>query len=231
MSTATRPPDVGTTLFLLTIRGKFKGKTLDEARQAHNGSAGLPQSIDAARALGDLSHAVYVRADEAPKDGAIEGLFLDIWNSATGLNQFFGNPQVQEGGKHTWAEFAPTLWTSVPGFAHVQLPPPRSKNERAIGLIRGTVKSMDDARKTLEASIVNGVNTARRMGLLSREYFVPAEPAKRDSKEILGMDVWTGMDGMKEFYSQHEDAAVFQIYSGKPDTSMWTRPPGDWTEW
>lgn len=231
MSTATQPPDVGTTLFLLTIRGKFNGKTVDEARQAHNTAAGSPEGVAAARALGDLSHAVYVRADAEAQGGVPEGLFIDIWNSTTGLGQFFANPQVQEGGKYIWADREPVLWVAAPGFPHVQLPPPRDKSERIVGLIRGAVKSIEDAKKTIESSMLKGINTARRMGLLSREYFVQADPSKGNPKEILGMDVWTDMEGMNEFYSKNEDPAVFQLYSGKPDTSVWKRPAGQWVEW
>jgi hypothetical protein len=231
MSTAIQPPDAGTTLFLLTIRGKFNGKTLEDARRAHNQAAGSVEGVAAARALGDLSHAVYVRADRAAADGTGEALFIDIWNSTTGLNQFFANPQVQEGGRFIWAEREPVLWMPAPGFPHVQLPPPRDKPERVVGLIRGMARSKDDARATIETSIVKGVNTARRLGLLSREYFVAADPSKRDSNEILGLDVWTDLDGMNEFYSTHEDPAVFQLYTGKPDTSIWKRPDGQWVEW
>jgi hypothetical protein len=231
MSTVISPPDVGTTFTLLTIRGTFNAKTIEEARRAHNQAAGSDEGVAAARALGDLSHAVYVRADEQSKDGALEGLFIDIWNSGTGLSQFFANPQVQQGASYIWATRDPMLWVSAPGFPEFQLPPPRGKSERHVGLIRGTVKSMDDAKRTIEASVLKGMNTARLLGQLSREYFVPADPSKRDSQEILGMDVWTDLKGMNEFYSANEDPAVFQIYRGKPATSVWSRPEGQWVEW
>jgi hypothetical protein len=230
MSTATHPPDVGTTLFLLTIRGKFNGKTLEDARQAHNMAAGSPEGVAAARALGDLSHAVYVRADKPATEGAAEALFIDMWNSTAGLGQFFANPQVQEGGKFIWADKDPLLWMSAPGFPHVQLPPPRDRQDRFVGLIRGTPKSADAMRSTVESALVKGVNTGRRLGLLSREYFVVADSSK-GSKEVLGMDVWTDLDGMIEFYSKHQDPAVFQLYTTEADTSIWKRPAGHWVEW
>ncbi len=90
---ATYPPDAGATTYLLTVRGATNAPTLEEARALHNATAGAPQSAAGARALGDLSHNVF-----APISKELDGqlLFIDRWNSLSGLGMFFANPQVQE---------------------------------------------------------------------------------------------------------------------------------------
>src|SRR5436853_6987038 len=89
-------PEPEMTFYLLSIRGKLKPDTLEAARAIHNETAGAPANVAAARALGDLSHMVYVPAGGGPGAGAGEFLILDQWNSLEGLNQFFANPHVQE---------------------------------------------------------------------------------------------------------------------------------------
>ena len=51
-------------IFLLAIRGTLKPKTLEDARSTHNMTAGNPDGVAAARALGDLSHNAKVVRDE-----------------------------------------------------------------------------------------------------------------------------------------------------------------------
>src|SRR5215813_8932131 len=99
MSQASDTPETKSALplFLLAIRGTLAPATVEAARSIHNETAGAPPSVAAARSLGDLSHMVYVPADHNGS-GTGEFLILDIWNSAEGLNKFFSNPQVHEGG-------------------------------------------------------------------------------------------------------------------------------------
>src|SRR5580765_2764717 len=67
-------------LYLLAIRGTLAPSTLDAARTIHNATAGAPENVAAARSLGDISHMVYVPANESPA-GAGEFLILDVWNN------------------------------------------------------------------------------------------------------------------------------------------------------
>ena len=55
-------PDSATNLrlSLLSIQGTLASATLDAARALHNQTAGARESVAAARALGDMSHMVYV---------------------------------------------------------------------------------------------------------------------------------------------------------------------------
>ena len=84
------------TLFLLTVEGIAAAPDRERTRQAHNLAAGSDQGVAAARAHGDLSHAVYVPAGPAATEDRL--LFIDLWNSVEGLMRFFANPQVQQGG-------------------------------------------------------------------------------------------------------------------------------------
>src|ERR1043165_7766486 len=95
------------TLYLLTIRGTLKPSTLEEARKVHNMTAGNPDGVAAAKSLGDVSHMVYIPAqhDEHDKsEGAGEFLIMDLWTSPDGLNTFFSDHQVQEGGSMIFTE-------------------------------------------------------------------------------------------------------------------------------
>ena len=80
------PSDASAATFLLTVRGTFAASSVEEARGIHNMTAGNPAGVEAARSLGDLSHNVYIGMGE---DHNRELLFIDYWNSLTGLGQFF----------------------------------------------------------------------------------------------------------------------------------------------
>src|SRR5215212_4613434 len=69
------------TIYLLTIRGTLAPASVEDARTLHNQTAGAPESIAAARALGDVSHMVYAPVPPA-EDGPGEVLFIDFWTSA-----------------------------------------------------------------------------------------------------------------------------------------------------
>src|SRR5262245_64645481 len=81
---------------VLTVRGTLNPKTLEAARSLHNDTAGSPQGIAAARALGDLSHKVYAPCLRSSQSSAREGelLFLDSWADPKGIMEFFSNPHV-----------------------------------------------------------------------------------------------------------------------------------------
>ncbi|HWE60423.1 MAG TPA: hypothetical protein VHB98_01805, partial [Chloroflexota bacterium] len=103
-------------LYLLAIRGTLAPASLEAARTLHNQTAGAPQSVEAARSLGDLSHMVYVPLGHQG-DGTGEFLILDIWHSLEGLNAFFANPQVQEQAGQIFDSRDPAVWTPAGDFA------------------------------------------------------------------------------------------------------------------
>src|SRR5215510_9625232 len=137
-------------VFLLAIRGNLAPATLEEARNVHNMTAGNPDGVAAAKALGDVSHMVHVplqhNGHDKPK-GAGEFLILDLWTSVDGLNTFFADKQVQEGGAMIFTDRDPVVWAAAPGFTSYHIPAPFGMNDRIVTTVRGTLKSVDEARK------------------------------------------------------------------------------------
>jgi hypothetical protein len=110
----TYPADATATTYLFTLRGKVKPPTVADARELHNKTAGSPDGIAAARALGDLSHNVYTSAGNGA--GSDEVLIIDYWNSPSGFGQFFADPQVQAGAELLFTEREGILWAPTSGF-------------------------------------------------------------------------------------------------------------------
>jgi len=144
----TYPADAGTDLYQLTVLGTPKTETVAAARDVHNMTAGAPRSVAGARALGDLSHNVYVPVES----DQMRLLFLDTWNSPSGVGQFFGNPQVAESAGHLFGERTAQLWAPAPGFGSYAIPVPSGRSAVAVGYLRAPVISIDAARTAFHAS-------------------------------------------------------------------------------
>ena len=223
-------------VFLLTIRGTLKPATLEEARKVHNQTAGNPEGVAAAKSLGDVSHMVYVPAMHDGHDkakGAGEFLIMDQWTSIEGLNTFFADHHVQEGGDMIFTERDPVVWTAAPGFTSYQIPAPFGMNDRFITTARATVKSIDEARKLHNAAVAKTIRKARAAGNLSHDsYFRLTNPGSPDSLEWLGVDVWMRPDEMMSLYEDEEFLEGFNhMFTAEADTAVWAHPKGDWTEW
>jgi quinol monooxygenase YgiN len=219
-------------IYLLSIFGRMAPKTKEAARAIHNQTAGAPANIAAARSLSDLSHMVYVPVDD-PGPQAGELLFLDQWNNLDGLNQFFSNHHVQEQGALIFSERDPVVWKPAEGFTSYHFPAPYGKNERFIGVVRGMVRSRDDARASHNTLVGMSVNKARAAGNLSHEaYFRLTPPGTPESLEFFAVDVWMDGPGMEKQYDDPEFMSGFQqMFAAPPMTSVWVRPSGDWVEW
>jgi hypothetical protein len=223
-------------MFLLMIRGTLAPATVETARKVHNQTAGNPAGVAAAQSLGDVSHNVYVPVEHdehAKSKGAGEFLIMDLWTSMEGLNKFFADKQVQEGGAMIFTERDPVVWAAGPGFTSYQIPAPFGMNDRFITTARGTVKSMDEARKLHNSSIAKTISKARRAGNLSHEsYFRMAAPGSPEALEWLGVDVWMSMENMMGFYEDPDFLEGFDhMFTGDANTAVWTHPKGDWVEW
>ncbi len=219
-------------LALLSIRGTLAPATLEAARALHNQTAGAPESVAAARSLGDMSHMVYVPTGQQG-DAAGEFLILDIWKSMEGLNSFFANPHVQEQAGQIFTSRDPVVWVPADGFINYHFPVSGGQNERSIGVIRGPVHGRMAAQELHNALVTTHVATARLRGNLSHEaYFRLAAPDSPEALEFFAVDVWSSASGMQEHYS---DPAFLQSYSGlfaaEPAASTWQRPTGEWVEW
>jgi quinol monooxygenase YgiN len=219
-------------VYLLSIRGTLAPSSLEAARNIHNQTAGAPASVAAARGLGDLSHMVYIPFDQ-PKLASGEFLILDLWNNMEGLNQFFANPHVQEQAGQIFRSRDPVVWTPSEGLASYHYPAPYGANDPVVAIVRGSVKSREEAQARHNTSVAKSVNKARMAGNMSHEaYFKMVPPGNRDPVELIAIDVWMNASGMNRFYQEPESQRNLQeLFSGTPSMSIWTHPVGDWVEW
>jgi len=182
--------------------------------------------------MGDLSHMVYVPVDNAgPSAG--EFLILDIWNNVDGLNQFFANKQVQEQAGQIFSQRDPVVWVPAEGFYNYHIPVPYGKNDRIVAVVRGTVKSIEEARTVHNQIVGDNVNTARRAGDISHEAYVRlANPGTSEASEFFAVDVWMDAVGMAQYYETPGFMSSLSIlFVSQPTTSVWIHPEGEWVEW
>ena len=171
-------PEKDTTQYLLTIRGKLKPPTVEASRSIHNATAGDPNGVAAARSLGDLSHMVYVPAGQNG-DASSELLIMDVWNSIDGLNKFFSDHQVQEGGNMIFSEREPVVWMPARGAFTYHLAAPKGKNERFVGVVRGPVHAHEQALAVHNEFASMGVNQARMASQVNQQILSGTIPTRR----------------------------------------------------
>ena len=229
-ATLAPPPGAGAATFLLTVRGKAKAATTDEARATHNSTAGNPAGVAAARSLGDLSHQVFTGYGDAQ---AGQVLFIDFWNSLSGLGQFFSDPQVLAGADLLFSSRDAPVWAATSGFGGFHLTIPAGRAVTGVGLIRVTVSSLDKAADAFIAYTAASINASRRHGIVSHSVWsrVP-NPGEQPAPEVLGVDLWMDAEKMNGYYDLGLGFdALGPVFAGEPDTSVWQSAPGDWTEW
>jgi hypothetical protein len=230
MTETTYPADAGAATYLLTVRGKTAPSVLDDARTMHNATAGAPQSAAGARSLGDLSHNVFAPIG---KDNDGQLLFIDLWNSLSGLGTFFTNPQVQAAAAQLFSSRDGIVWSRLDGFGGFSLPVPTGRSSGAVGLLQVAVTSIEQAAGAFTAYASTTINTARSYGMVSHSNWLRVpNPGEAPTLEVIGVDFWMDADRMNEYYDlslgfEHFGAA----FAGAPDTSVWRSAPGDWVEW
>lgn len=219
-------------MYLLTIRGTLASKTLEEAQNLHNTTAGDPNNMAGAQSLGDLTHMVYLPITQNGNTPG-EVLFMDQWNSIEGLNQFFANPQVQEQAGQIFSERDPLVWVPAEGFYSYHLAVPYGKNDRIIAMVRGTVSSREAAMALHNQIVGSQINAAHAAGDISHEaYFMFTPPDAPESMDFLAVDVWTDAAGMNAYYSNPDfQSGVMQLFTAAPDISLWNQTTGEWVEW
>jgi hypothetical protein len=219
---------------VLTVRGTLVPATLESARTLHNDTAGSPPGIAAARSLGDLSHKVYSPcAAGAKMSDAKPGelLFLDVWTDPAGIQTFFSNPQVAEQATKLFKSKEPTVWMPARGAATFHLPAPMSQSGRYVGVIRGQVKSPEEAIAGFRDANTKFIRDARQSGQLSHDLFFKLGPPNEPA-ELLGIDHWYNLEGMLAYYGNMEHMGpVMPVFSGRPAASIWEQAPGQWSEW
>lgn len=218
-------------LIFLTVRGATLAETTELACKLHNETAGSPDGIAAARALGDLSHKVYTPVAGAPGAESDELLFLDFWTSAEGLRQFFSDPRVEGMASRLFSKREGVVWMPARGAFSFHLPAPMSKPDRYVGVIRGVVESADKTIATFHQTVAARISDARRRGQISHELFVRMPmPGGPSHTEVIGIDHWCDAQGMAEHYSQR--LPMYDAFVGKPQASVWQKAQGGvWSEW
>ncbi len=212
----------------LTVRGTAI-RTGDDMRKVHNETAGSPQGIAAARALGDLSHKVYspLGGDAKPE----ELLFLDVWIEAAGIQKFFAHPDVAAQGAQLFKNKDATVWMPARGSYSFTLPAPRDKHERYVGMLRGPIGSPEQAIEIFREVDRARVADVRKLGLISHELFIKLGPPGAPL-ELLGLDIWSDRAGMEAHYSDRTHmAALGKVFTGPGSASIWQQAAGAWSEW
>src|SRR5690349_12595893 len=184
------PPDAGAQPFLLTVRGTITAPSVADARDIHNNTAGAPPSVAAARSLGDLSHNVY-----ASLGSSREVLFIDVWNSLSGLGQFFSNPQVQHAAGMLFADREATVWSVADGFGNIHLATPAGGRVTGVGILRTRVTSLEKAAVAFSAYAGSTINLARASGLVSHSTWIRVpDPGAELTPEVISIDTWLDVD-------------------------------------
>jgi hypothetical protein len=230
MTDTTYPADASAATYLLTVRGRTVPPSLEDTRSMHNTTAGAPQSAAGARALGDLSHNVYAPIG---KDQTGQLLFIDLWNSVTGLNTFFSNPQVQEAAGQLFETRDGIVWSHLDGFGAYSLALPNGRSVGAVGILQVTVTSVEEAAGAFTAYAGTTINTARSYGMVSHSTWLRVpNPGEAPTQELIGVDFWMDADRMNEYYELSLGFEHFSaVFAGAPETSVWQSAPGDWEEW
>jgi quinol monooxygenase YgiN len=196
----------------------------------HNSTAGVPANVAAARQLSDLSHMVYVPFGGGGKPG--DFLILDQWNNLEGLNTFFADPHVQEGGGMIFASRDPVVWTPA-DLVSYNFPAPYGKNDRIVATVRAKVKSLAEASQIHNALVQKLVNKARIAGNMSHAgYFRMAAPGDPAGLEFFAVDTWYDAAGMGKHYQDPEVMDGFGgLFASPPELGVWAHPAGEWVEW
>ncbi len=243
------------TLTLHTTRGTLNPKTLEEARTMHNAfvTEGTPPGIEIARSLGDISHNLYTPAEGLGSlSGAKPGelLFIDYWADLGGMETFFSNPFAQEAGDRLYSSREESEWMEAGDAFTFHVPAPAGTPAGFVGLLRAPVYSTEDAIAALGKLVSMNLGASRRRGQLSHRLFVrlaavmEARPASNRHRsgslsvaaptepvEILAVDFWSTLEGLKEHYSDATVTRGFdEVLAGPRASSVW-EPVSGFSEW
>jgi|SRR6266851_1449183 len=243
------------TLFLHTTCGTLNPKTLEEARTMHNAfvTGGTPPGIEIARSLGDLSHNLYTPVEglgSLSHASPGELLFIDTWADPSGMEQFFANPFAQEAADRLFSSHEEAEWMPARDAFTFQVPARTNTPARFVRMMRASVRGASDATTLLAEFVWANLRASRRLGHLSHQLFLrhatvvtarPASNARRsggeaialpaEPVEILVVDVWPTLEGLKE----HDSASTATngldgVLAGPLTVSIW-EPARGFVEW
>jgi hypothetical protein len=89
---------------------------------------------------------------------------------------FFSNEQVIQQGVKLFSSRDATVWMPAAGSFSYHLPAPRSKTNRYVGMIRGSIASAEATIDVFRAVDMKAQPDARRRGLLSHDLFIKLNP-------------------------------------------------------
>jgi hypothetical protein len=222
------PADAGVDTYLLTVLGTPNTDSPENARDLHNATAGDPGGVAGAKSLGDLSHNVFLPAGDDDK----RLLFIDTWNTPTGVGQFFSDKQVEKGGAALFADREAVLWMPAAGFGSYSLPVPSGRSVASIGIMRAPVSSYEAAAEAFHADSASKINASRQKGQVAHQLWVPVPmPGAAPATEVLGLDYWLDENEMNQWYASATYDDLGPAFTGAPVTSTWTSASSDWIEW
>jgi len=221
------------TFNLLTVMGKTTATSVEATCKLHNETAGNPGGVAAAKSLGDMSHMTFMPTGTASSFSG-DLLFLDIWNNLDGMNRFFSDPHVQEGGNRMFSSRENIVWSKLDKFLNFNFSSPTGMNDRIVGLVRGSVTSLEEAEAIHNTSMDAMVNPSRAAGIVSHEFYSRlAAPGSAEALEVLGVDIWMNAESMMKHYmsSEFQHSGLYKMFASKPASSTWVHPKGEWIEW
>ena len=115
-------------------------------------------------------------------------MFLDVWQDARGIGEFFSNKEVQAQGAKMFTTKEPSIWMPARGSYSYELPPVRGQDKRFVGMIRSPIASPERAIELFSASSAKAARDGRRRGLLSHRTFIKVNmPGDPSPVELLGL--------------------------------------------
>ncbi|MFI1920475.1 hypothetical protein [Nocardia sp. NPDC020380] len=194
------------------------------------------------RGLGDISHAVLVGADE---DSRHQLLFVDLWTSAGGMENFFGNPFAQQAGDRLFSSREESEWHRAPDGSDYHVPIPEELDTVISAFFRAPVSVGAEPNPDFADSISEQLQPARRRGQLSHTLYrhqrdtVSDRPSSNarwahgqrvdhpvPDSEVLVFDSWPSTDGLDEYYKLFAEFPA--IHAGA--LTVWRRAEG-FIEW
>jgi hypothetical protein len=197
---------------------------LGKAQDVHNEFVGSgPQpGIEIARSLGDISHAILVGAEDTT---ARDLLFVDLWIDASGMETFFSNPFAQEAGDRLFSSREESEWHRAPSGFDYHVPTPDGLAVAYFAVFRAPVTAVADTVPGLVRVVSVQLPAARRQGQLSHALYVrerqavaghPSSNSRRaggqlvdhasPDAEILALDSWATLDGVRQHYRAFTEA-------------------------
>ena len=220
-STSPPPATAAAPVYTVLVTGPLKA---DEPGSKATHDQVVGGSKAQANQLGDIAHGAFLTAD-----GRKEFLAIDRWTSLEGLTSFFGNPQVQTAfGSLLAAKPDQSVWVEQSDWAHWGDAKLLSGGgTKFVYTFRGHVNgSLEKSRGAHNQLVEGGRATANELGDVFHATFVSVA----DPTAILGIDVWTSLEGSQKFFSNPQfQQGSAAIYAVPPAVKAWGTT--DWAQW